>query len=107
MTTKLKEKRGRLDAINKELNGIKNVADKFNTLKTQLDLKTREVGIVEERLKQSTHHLKVSAQPGFAMYYCPGVVCLPFVILSRPKGRSRLQITSNGRHFFTQPPPPP
>ena len=32
---------------------------RFTHLQTQLEIKTREVNIVEERLKQSTHHLKV------------------------------------------------
>lgn len=32
---------------------------RYNQLSTQLDMKTREVELIEERLKQSTHHVKV------------------------------------------------
>ncbi|XP_057298793.1 structural maintenance of chromosomes protein 2-like [Hydractinia symbiolongicarpus] len=45
--------------VDHELKGIKSVADRYNQLSTQLDMKSREVELVQERLKQSTHHLKV------------------------------------------------
>lgn len=32
---------------------------RYNNLNTQLDMKSREAELVEERLKQSTHHQKV------------------------------------------------
>uniref|UniRef100_A0A7M5XBT0 SMC hinge domain-containing protein n=2 Tax=Clytia hemisphaerica TaxID=252671 RepID=A0A7M5XBT0_9CNID len=57
--TELSNKEKELRNVEKELEGIKSVAERYNKLSTDLDMKTREIELVEDRLKQSTHHQKV------------------------------------------------
>eukprot|EP00794_Sanderia_malayensis_P008232 gene8232-9114_t len=56
----LEEKESSLNDAKQELMQLKRKAEEFNRLKQQLDLKSREAELVEERLKQSTHHHKVT-----------------------------------------------
>lgn len=49
----------KLNAIKKELAKLKGSADKFRSLKDQYDLKVHEAQLLEERLKQGTHHSKL------------------------------------------------
>lgn len=55
----LEEKQTVLQDAKKELGLLKKKADEFNRLKQQFDLKSRENELVQERLKQSTHHHKI------------------------------------------------
>ncbi|XP_030852161.1 structural maintenance of chromosomes protein 2-like [Strongylocentrotus purpuratus] len=49
----------KLNAVKKELTKIKGSADKMRALKDQYDLKVHEAQLLEERLKQGTHHSKL------------------------------------------------
>ncbi|XP_072173354.1 structural maintenance of chromosomes protein 2-like [Diadema setosum] len=55
----LAEEQRKLDAVKKELATLRGSADKFRTLKEQYDLKAHEAQLLEERLKQGTHHTKL------------------------------------------------
>ncbi|XP_071510076.1 structural maintenance of chromosomes protein 2-like, partial [Diadema antillarum] len=55
----LAEEQRKLDAVKKELATLRGSADKFRTLKEQYDLKVHEAHLLEERLKQGTHHTKL------------------------------------------------
>ncbi|XP_065657312.1 structural maintenance of chromosomes protein 2 isoform X2 [Hydra vulgaris] len=48
-----------LSLVEKEINLTKDIANKYNQLSTQLDIKSRELELVQDRMKQSTHHFKV------------------------------------------------
>ncbi|XP_030852618.1 structural maintenance of chromosomes protein 2 [Strongylocentrotus purpuratus] len=49
----------KLNAVKKELAKIRGSADKMRALKDQYDLKVHEAQLLEERLKQGTHHSKL------------------------------------------------
>ncbi|XP_063962913.1 structural maintenance of chromosomes protein 2-like [Lytechinus pictus] len=49
----------KLNAVKKELAKIRGSADKMRALKEQYDLKVHEAQLLEERLKQGTHHSKL------------------------------------------------
>nr|QIC49989.1 structural maintenance of chromosomes protein 2 [Actinia equina] len=53
---KLKEKSNELEKVVKELNNCKSVAEKYQQLKQQFDLKVHEAELAQTRMKQSTHH---------------------------------------------------
>eukprot|EP00112_Aurelia_sp_Birch-Aquarium-sp1_P013858 Seg2963.2 transcript_id=Seg2963.2/GoldUCD/mRNA.D3Y31 product="Structural maintenance of chromosomes protein 2" protein_id=Seg2963.2/GoldUCD/D3Y31 len=55
----LQEKEKLLQDSKKKLATLKRKADEYNHLKQQFDLKSREAELVQERLKQTTHHHKV------------------------------------------------
>ncbi|XP_077545843.1 structural maintenance of chromosomes 2 [Haemaphysalis longicornis] len=52
----LEDQRQALDAVSKELSGILAVAQKYNRLKEEADLKETELEQLRSRLQQSTHH---------------------------------------------------
>jgi len=52
----LEEKSSELQSVIKELDSCKKVAEKFQQIKQQYDLKVHEAELVQARLKQSTHH---------------------------------------------------
>ncbi|XP_041476004.1 structural maintenance of chromosomes protein 2-like [Lytechinus variegatus] len=52
-------KQEELNAVKKELAKIRGSADKMRALKEQYDLKVHEAQLLEERLKQGTHHSKL------------------------------------------------
>ncbi|XP_019642179.1 PREDICTED: structural maintenance of chromosomes protein 2-like [Branchiostoma belcheri] len=55
-TEELQQKQQQLAAVEKELQGIKKVVDKYRGLKEQYDMKTHEAELLKTRLEQSTHH---------------------------------------------------
>ncbi|KAL4236668.1 Structural maintenance of chromosomes protein 2 [Mactra antiquata] len=52
----LSKKRGLLDQVERELQGIRGVANRFTKLKQQYDLKQQEVELLKEKLEQGSHH---------------------------------------------------
>ncbi|CAH1773975.1 unnamed protein product [Owenia fusiformis] len=52
----LNEKKQAFQKVEKELDGLKKVAERFREVKQQFDLKAHEVELLEERLRQGTHH---------------------------------------------------
>ncbi|CAH1243955.1 SMC2 [Branchiostoma lanceolatum] len=52
----LQEKQQQLGAVEKELQALKKVVDKYRGLKEQYDMKTHEAELLKTRLEQSTHH---------------------------------------------------
>lgn len=52
----LETRKQAFDAICKELNGVQAVAQKYNRLKEEVDLKETELEQLRSRLQQSTHH---------------------------------------------------
>jgi len=58
-TSELKSFQQQYRQVETDMSSVKKIAEKYNQLSTQLDMKTREVELIEERLKQSTHHVKV------------------------------------------------
>ncbi|XP_064624320.1 structural maintenance of chromosomes protein 2-like isoform X2 [Lineus longissimus] len=54
--TSLNEKQSQLQQVERELESISRMAEKYNQVKGQFDLKVHEASLVDERLKQSTHH---------------------------------------------------
>ncbi|XP_078574034.1 structural maintenance of chromosomes protein 2-like [Branchiostoma floridae x Branchiostoma japonicum] len=55
-TEELQEKQQQLAAVEKELQGLKKVVDKYRGLKEQYDMKSHEAELLKTRLEQSTHH---------------------------------------------------
>ena len=59
------------------------LVSRFNRLKQQFDLKSRENELVQERLKQSTHHHKIEEVKHLEGEI--GEACISLVLLGNPE----------------------